>query len=112
MSKYGVFSGPYFPTFGLNMERYGVSLCIQSECGKIQARKNSVFAHFSRSDSKMFILGKVATSCTKEIAVIACRKFSEILGRSTLENSYHKIPVVKFVLIKLQRWILDLHFAE
>ena len=25
VSKYGVFSGPYFPVFGLNMERYGVS---------------------------------------------------------------------------------------
>ena len=24
MSKYGVFSGPYFPAFGLNKERYGV----------------------------------------------------------------------------------------
>ena len=24
MSKYGVFSGPYFPAFGLNMERYKV----------------------------------------------------------------------------------------
>ena len=32
--KYGVFSGPYFPAFGLNTERYGVSLRIQSECGK------------------------------------------------------------------------------
>ena len=28
MSKYGVFSGPYFPVFGLNTEIYGVnSLC-------------------------------------------------------------------------------------
>ena len=25
MSKYGVFSGPYFPAFGLNTERYEVS---------------------------------------------------------------------------------------
>ena len=25
VSKDGVFSGPYFPAFGLNMERYGVS---------------------------------------------------------------------------------------
>ena len=33
------FSGPYFPAFGLNMERYSVSVRIQSECGKIQARK-------------------------------------------------------------------------
>ena len=38
-SKYGVFSGPYFPSFGLNTERYGVSLRIQSECGEIETRK-------------------------------------------------------------------------
>ena len=46
--KYGVFSGPYFHAFGLNMERYSVYLRIQFECGKIWARKNSVFGHFSR----------------------------------------------------------------
>ena len=51
VSKYGVFSGPYFPAFGLNTERYEVSLRIQSECGKIRTRKYSVFGHFSRSDS-------------------------------------------------------------
>ena len=33
------FSGPHFPAFGLNRERYGVSLCVQSECGKIRTRK-------------------------------------------------------------------------
>ena len=32
------YSGPYFPAFGLNMERYSVSLCIQSECGKMRTR--------------------------------------------------------------------------
>ena len=32
------YSGPYFPAFGLNTKRYGVSLRIQSECGKIQTR--------------------------------------------------------------------------
>ena len=37
-------SGPYSPEFGLNTERYvsvfgGVSLGIQSECGKIRTRK-------------------------------------------------------------------------
>ena len=26
MSKYGVFSGPYFPVFGLNTEIYGVNV--------------------------------------------------------------------------------------
>ena len=45
------FSGPYFPVFGLNTERYGVSLRIQSEDWKIGTKKNFVFGeHFLRSD--------------------------------------------------------------
>ena len=32
------YSDPYFPTFGLNTERYGVSLRIQSKYGKIRTR--------------------------------------------------------------------------
>ena len=55
VSKYVVFSGPYFPAFGLNTERYGVSLRIQSECGKIRTRKNYVFGHFSRSVPLMIV---------------------------------------------------------
>ena len=50
VSKYGVFSDPYFRAFGLNTQRYEVSLRIQFECGKIRTRKNSLFGHFSRSD--------------------------------------------------------------
>ena len=49
VSKYRVFSGPYFPAFWLNSERYEVSLRIQCECGKMRTRKTSVFGHFSRS---------------------------------------------------------------
>ena len=33
------FSGQYFPTCGLNTERYGVSLRVQSECGKYRPEK-------------------------------------------------------------------------
>ena len=32
------YSGPDFPAFGLNTERYGVSLSIQSECEKMRTR--------------------------------------------------------------------------
>ena len=32
------YPGPYFTIFGLNTERYGVYLRIQSECGKMQTR--------------------------------------------------------------------------
>ena len=49
VSKYGVFSGPYFSVFGQNTEIYGVNLPIQSEYRKIRTRKNSVFRHFSCS---------------------------------------------------------------
>ena len=33
------FSSPHFPAFGLNTERYFVSLRIQSECRKIRTRR-------------------------------------------------------------------------
>ena len=33
------FPGPYFPAFGLNTQRYGVSPRIQSKCRKIRTRK-------------------------------------------------------------------------
>ena len=32
------YSAPHLPAFGLNTDRYGVSLCIYSECGKIWTR--------------------------------------------------------------------------
>ena len=34
------YSGPYFPAFGLNTERYKVPLRFQSECGKVRTRIN------------------------------------------------------------------------
>ena len=39
VSVFGVFSGPYFPAFGLNTGRYGVSLRIPSECEKTRTRR-------------------------------------------------------------------------
>ena len=49
------FSGLHFPVFGLNPERDFVSLHIQSKCGKIQTRKNSVFGHIFTVFSKYFV---------------------------------------------------------
>ena len=48
-NRYKVFSGPYFPVFGLNTKIYSVNPRIQSEHRKIRTRKYSVFGHFSRS---------------------------------------------------------------
>ena len=46
VSKCGVFSGPYFPVFGLNMENDGVNLRIQSKYRKIRTSKNSAVGNF------------------------------------------------------------------
>ena len=43
VTKYGVFSGPYFPVFGLDTEIYGIKY------RKIRTTKSSVFGHFSCS---------------------------------------------------------------
>ena len=48
----------YFRAFGLNTERCELSLRIQSECGKIGTRKNSVFGHFSCSETNQQYLKK------------------------------------------------------
>ena len=47
MSKYGVFSGPYFPVSRLNTEIYEVNLRIESEYGKIQTGKTPYLDTFN-----------------------------------------------------------------
>ena len=69
----GVISGPYFFVFGLNTERYSVSLRIQTEYRKIRTRNNFVFGHFSRS---VWIYQK--NEC---IAIFRCDWFFEINRR-------------------------------
>ena len=52
VSTYGVFSDPYFPALGLNTERYGVSLRIQSEwMRENKDENNSEYGHFSHNNS-------------------------------------------------------------
>ena len=63
------YSGPYFPAFGLQTERCGVSLRIQSKCEKIQTRikpnvKRALPQMFDRVMNKppLLILLKVFTA--------------------------------------------------
>ena len=63
MSKDGVFSGPYFPVFGLNTEIYKSPYSVRIQENKDQ--KKLRFGHFSRSDpfmSKMIIPKKIPLS--------------------------------------------------
>ena len=77
VSKYGVFSGPHFPAFGLNTERYGISLRIHCEWGKILTRKNTriwiLFTHWMYFMLECFVtvivgvifVGLLLLHCTK-----------------------------------------------
>ena len=65
------------------MEFYEVSLRIQSECGKIRTRKNSVFGHFSRSP-----YAHKKDSCRLQTllgqALMNCRDHSHTTGRALI----------------------------
>ena len=67
VSKYRVISGPYFPVFGLNTERYSVFLHIQSECRKIRTRNNSVFGQPATAIHNQF---SFTMSTIKQVFVI------------------------------------------
>ena len=53
-----IFSGPYFPAFGLNTERYSVSVRIQSELGKMQTRKTLNTDTFHTSKIRLILYKK------------------------------------------------------
>ena len=75
------FSGPYFPAFGLNTGRYGVSLRIQSECGKIRTRKTP-------STNTFYAVGvmDMVTTCW---TVSCC--FSNISTKKKIQKTPRKI---------------------
>ena len=81
-----IFCGPHFPTFVLNMERYSISPRIQSECGKIRIRKNSVFGHFS---------------CSVQLYLVYP---SAVLYKSLFS-------VVPFSSIKCRMWLLNIIYV-
>ena len=108
VSKYRVFSGPYFPVFRLNTEIYSVNLRIQSECRKIRIRKDSVFGHISRGDL---------------VLTLSCRKiFSRIITSVSLKLSFDvanrakAIPLYLFKndyqYVSLIFWIMELIFTN
>ena len=101
------FSSPYFPTFGLNTERYSISLRIQSECRKIRIRKNSVSGQFSRSvrewfdHSQIFNFEPVKWRYPAVIATIASGTIASLPSRhsyllqiekSIIVNNFFSLP--------------------
>ena len=71
----------HIPAFGLSTESYSVYPRIQSECEKIQTRKNSVFVHFSRSVTYLKSYNNFYDniSIAKDLSSEEMFKFSDIL---------------------------------
>ena len=66
------YSGPYFPAFELNTERYGVFLRIHSEFGKMRTR-------ITPNTDTFHAVHPPARRCAKEIIVLKnCAKFKGI----------------------------------
>ena len=91
MSKYGVFSGPYFPAFELNTERYGVSLRVQSECGDI-------FENLSHSELSL-------SEKIKSLQYNAALAIKGAIKGSCKEKLYQKLG---FESLKHRRWMRKL----
>ena len=95
VSKYGVFSGPYFPLFGLNTEIYGVNLRIQTEYRKIRTRKVSVFGNFSRS-----------VKFAKPATFQKCKSKLQILIQVNQNKKKHKLRLTRSI-IAMRFWTIN-----
>ena len=85
------FSCLYFPAFGLNTERYGVSLRIQSECGKIWTRKNRNTDTFQAVLGLAFTIGRfliqTPLSALPELGTQICYKIPRDLWSKGIRSS-------------------------
>ena len=70
MFKYGAFSGPYFPVFGLNTEIYGVNLRIQSDTGKYGPEKTLYLDNFHEVQCKCLSTNTLMSLLQSPVALI------------------------------------------
>ena len=109
------FSGPLFPAFGLNTERYSASLLILPECGKIRTRKtpNTDNFHAVYSCLKFWILKTYLTLSPlyliplKEIIVlfpkaILCHNFRNVCLYYD-DQDIHKPSFLTFGTLRIKK---------
>ena len=90
------FSGPYFPAFGLNTERYGIFLPIQTECSKIWTRKTPNTDAFQAATSSLNF------SLTNELSLQVVKLIPDIMLHALFIISNNFISNAKLNLAKNQ----------
>ena len=100
------YSGPYFPAYRLNTERYGVSFRIQSECEKNADPNNSKYGHLEnrvhhnlfckcRSSLRRFSFKKVFLKLSQNLGESTCSKVS-FLKKKLKKRIWHRCFFVTF----------------
>ena len=89
VSKNGVFSGPSFPAFWLNMEIYSVNFCIQSEYDADQKklRIETLFTQWYKDVKetiKQYFLVRMEETCGDELSLEPILSLKKILKESWL----------------------------
>ena len=74
------FSGPYFPAFKVNTERYEVSHRIQSQCVKIRTRKTQITYTFHAVSIFKDIMLHAQRLHNFDFFLLNCHALLEVLG--------------------------------
>ena len=97
------YSGPHFLVFGLNTERYGVSVRIQSQCGKMWTRitLKVTFTDTFYAVEVFFFVDKDDECTTKDRIIEKLKRNAEKIERK-LEEVNHEISRSRKDCEKLQ----------
>ena len=84
------YSSPHFPAFGLNPERYAISLRIQSECGKIWTRITPNTSTFYAVSEYVIILWDFhITNNILDESIEICDPLAEFITNPMLTILFH-----------------------
>ena len=82
------YSGPHFSAFGVNTERYSVSLLIQSKCGKMRIRITPNMDTFYAVESQNLQVKSCQEFCYRWSRILIYSQFTCQSKDSFLEASY------------------------
>ena len=92
------YSGQYFPAFGLNTDRYGVSIGIQSECRKIRTRIFPNIDTFYAVDASQSAYRKQHSKCVNLNLLRKVKKYYFSKLDTNLTKNKNLWKSVKFIL--------------
>ena len=90
------YSGPHFFAFGLNTERYSVSLRFQSECGKIRTRKTP--------STDTFHAVKIFSNHSKSIQRKGGKAYTEIMNFDMEDRTRRKSILSEYLNFSGLQW--------